>query len=151
MRKIAFVLLALACCVAAQSETKCHPVSGGIVTNFTTQSDTLGSATGDLAGGLGVHVLSQQPGPGGTVLITVQHHWVTATGDTLSLDQAVVTGFPTSVPGLYAVSYLDGVDVKKNGTGAFAGVSGKIYSWGAADFAKGEIVLRYSGQVCREQ
>jgi len=151
MRKIAFVLLALACSAAARSETKCHQVAGSIVTNFVGPADTLGSATGDLAGGLGVHVLDQQPGTGGTVLITVQHHWVTTTGDTLSLDQAVVTGFPTSVPGLYAVSYLDGVHVKRNGTGAFAGVTGKIYSWGAADFAKGEIVLRYSGQVCKDQ
>lgn len=152
MRNFALLLLAFtACCAAAQSETKCHPVSGGIVTNFVDSADTFGSASGDLAGGVGVHVVSQQPGANGAVVITVQHHWVTATGDTISLDEGVATALPTSVPGLYAVSYLDGVDVKKNGTGAFAGVTGKIYAWGAVDFTKNELVLRYSGQICTEQ
>jgi hypothetical protein len=66
----------------------------------------------------------------------VQHHWVTATGDTVSLDQAIVTLFPTPVPGLYAGSYLDGINLNRSGTGSFAGASGKIYPWGAAISAK---------------
>jgi hypothetical protein len=149
MRLAGSLLLAAAVsCAAAQAEPTCHEVGGGIVTNFVDSSDTLGSATGDLAGGLGVHVISQQQGPGGTILITVQHHWVTASGDSVSLDQATVTLFPTSVPGLYAASYIDGVSLNKSGTGRFGGASGKIYGWGAADFGRGELVLRYSGKVC---
>jgi hypothetical protein len=147
--KVAAVAVsAILCCASVRAESSCHEVAGAITTNFVDSSDTLGVATGDLAGGLGVHVLNEQQGPGGTVLLTVQHHWVTATGDTVSLDQAIVTLFPTPVPGLYAGSYLDGINVNRSGTGRFAGASGKIYPWGAADLTKGEVVLRYSGSVC---
>ena len=139
---------AILCCASVRAESKCHEVAGGITTNFVDSSDTLGSATGDLAGGLGVHVLNEQQGSGGTILLTVQHHWVTATGETVSLDQAIVTLFPTSAPGLYAGSYLDGANLNRSGTGRFAGASGKIYAWGAADLSKGQIVLRYAGSVC---
>jgi hypothetical protein len=150
--KVAAVAVsAMLCCVSVRAESKCHEVAGGITTNFVDSSDTLGSATGDLAGGLGVHVLNEQQGPGGTILLTVQHHWVTATGETVSLDQAIVTLFPTSAPGLYAGSYLDGANIDRSGTGRFAGASGKIYAWGAADLSKGEVVLRYSGRVCTSE
>ena len=150
MRLVTLLLLATISS-AASAEPKCHQVAGGITTNFVDSSDTLGSATGDLAGGLGVHVLNQQAGSNGTIVITVQHHWVTTTGDTVSLDQAVVTLFPTTVPGFYAASYLDGVNFNKSGTGDFAGASGKIYGWGAVDLGKGELVLRYSGEVCHAE
>jgi hypothetical protein len=147
--KVAAVAVsAMLCCAGVRAESNCHEVAGGITTNFVDSSDTLGSATGDLAGGLGVHVFNQEQGSGGTIRPTVQHHWVTVTGETVSLDQATVTLFPTPVPGLYAGSYLDGVNLNRSGTGRFAGASGKIYAWGAVDLSKGEVVLRYSGSVC---
>ncbi len=151
MRIAEGLLLLVSASVAAHAQPVCHEVAGGITTNFIDSSDTLGSATGDLAGGLGVHVIAQSPGPGGTLTITVQHHWVTATGDTVSLDQAVVTLFPTAVPGFYAASYLEGVNLNKNGTGRLAGATGQISAWGAVDFNRSELVLRYSGKVCHNE
>lgn len=149
MRRFVWLfLVAAACSLNAQNPVRCHAVGGGITTNFIDATDTLGSATGDLAGGLGVHVVEQQAGPGGTLLITVQHHWVTESGDTVPLDQATVTLFPTAVQGFYAASYVDGVNLNEAGTGRFAGASGKIDAWGAANFATGQLVLRYSGKVC---
>jgi hypothetical protein len=149
MRLAGMLLLISSSCLVAQAA--CHEVAGGIVTNFVDSSDTLGSATGDLAGGLGVHVIAQQPGPGGTLMITVHHHWVTQSGDTVSLDEATVTLFPTTVPGFYAASYLDGVTLNKSGTGQFAGATGKIYAWGAVDLNSGQLVLRYSGKACKQE
>lgn len=150
MRSLGWLFLAAAVCTLnAENPMKCHAVGGGITTNFVDAADTLGTATGDLAGGLGVHVMSQEAGPNGTIVITVQHHWVTDSGDTVSLDSATVTLFPTAVQGFYAASYLDGVALNGSGTGRFAGASGKIYGWGAANFATGQLVLRYSGRVCR--
>ena len=144
----AVAVSAILCCASVLAQSKCHQVAGTITTNFVDSANTLGSATGDLAGGLGVKVINEQQGSGGTILLTVQHHWVTATGDTLSLDRAVVTLFPTSLPDFFAGSYVDGVVLNKFGTGRFAGASGKIYGWGAVDLVKGEVVLRYSGKVC---
>ena len=51
---------------AAEAEDQeCVQVGGGIVTNFLDITETLGTATGDLGGGLGVSVLSVTPGSGG--------------------------------------------------------------------------------------
>jgi hypothetical protein len=147
--KVAAVAIsAQLCCASVRAESRCHEVAGGITTNFVDSTDTLGSATGDLAGGLGVHVLNQEQGSGGTILLTVHHHWVTVTGETVSLDQGIATLFPTSIPGFYAGSYLEGVNVNGSGTGRFAGASGKIHAWGAVDLGKSEVALRYSGSVC---
>jgi hypothetical protein len=44
---------------------------------------------------------------------------------------------------------VDGVAVNGSGTDRLAGASGKINGWGAANFATGRLVLRYSGRVCR--
>ena len=152
MRSFGWLFLAAAVCsLNAQNPVKCHAVGGVITTNFVDAADTLGSATGDLAGGLGVHVVEQQAGPNGTLLITVQHHWVTESGDTVGLDPATVTLFPTAVQGFYAASYVDGVSVNGMGTGRLAGASGKIEAWGAANFATGQLVLRYSGEVCQQR
>ena len=51
---------------AAQAhDPRCVQVGGGIVTNFLDNTETLGTATGDLSGGLGVSVLGVTPGSGG--------------------------------------------------------------------------------------
>ena len=130
------------------SNTTCQDVGGGITTNFIDATDSLGSATGDLAGGLGVSVLGKASGPNGSIILHVHHHWVTVTGEILSLNDAHFTLFPTPVSGFYAGSYLNGIIVNGNGTGRYKGASGKTYGWGAADLNKGQVTLRYSGQVC---
>lgn len=127
--------------------TNCHPVGGTVSTNFTNSNTTLGSATGDLRGGLGVDVLSVNPNPNGTLTFHNEHHWVTESGDSIWLAPANAVAFPTGVVGLFAVSYTDGVKVM-GGTGRFAHVTGKIYAWGAVDTGKSEVVLRYEGSVC---
>ena len=148
MRHISVLFLITASCLFA-ANPHCSSVGGGITTNFIDASTTLGSATGDLAGGLGVSVLGQNAQPNGNIVLTVHHHWVTQTGDTFSLDQAQVTLFPTSIAGVYFASYLSGINVNGSGTGRFGpGASGTIYAWGAVDLNKLQLTLRYSGQVC---
>jgi hypothetical protein len=71
---------------------------------------------------------------------------VTETGETLLFDDAYLTAIPTST-GLILADYIDGVKMT-GGTGRFADASGKILAWGAIDQKKGQIVLRYEGQVC---
>jgi len=98
---------------AAEAEDQeCVQVGGGIVTNFLDITDTLGTATGDLGGGLGVSVLSVTPGSGGEPTVYhVHHHWVTTTGDTLSFKDADLSAFPTGVSGTVLAKYLKGVDL----------------------------------------
>ena len=121
-----------------------------MLTNFLdlkNPTETLGTATGDLKGGLGVTVLSVSPGPNGTLVFLNHHHFVTETGDTLYWENAQAIAFPTGIPGLYAASYTNGSTLT-GGTGRFAGASGKVMSWGAVDLKKGQLILRYEGQVC---
>ena len=158
MRKIWIAFLMMAPCLFAQGdEHNCRKVSGGIVTNFLNESgtvsgtsfanETLGTATGDLKGSLGVHVLSLQPGPNGTTIFHNHHHWVTEAGDTIFLADAYATAYPSGIPGLFAATYPNGVTIT-GGTGRFAGASGNIASWGAVDQNTGRIVLRYQGTFC---
>lgn len=145
MRKIILVCVLIWSMHARASN--CHPVGGTVSTNFTNSNTTLGSATGDLRGGLGVNVLSVNPNPNGTLTFHNEHRWVTESGDTLWLAPANAEAFPTGVTGLFAVSYTDGVQVI-GGTGRFAHARGTIYAWGAVDTGKNEVVLRYEGSVC---
>ena len=104
MRKIWIALLVMMPCLFAYGDGKnCKEVSGGVVTNFLPESGTvngqqfiyttIGTATGDLAGGLGVYIFSITPGPNNTVAAKVHHHWVTDAGDTVYAQDAIANGF----------------------------------------------------------
>src|ERR1700757_4804108 len=83
---------------APGSKSRCQTVGGTIMTNFgaVDANTTLGSATGDLKGSVAATVLNVAPGSGGTVVFTVQHHWVTESGDTIFTDQAQAVTLPLS-------------------------------------------------------
>ncbi len=147
MVKFLFAFVIAVSCMAAQAQDDCHRVSGSISTNFLNPNTTFGSATGDLAGGIGVTVLSLKDGPAGVLTLHNQHHWVTITGDTINADPADAVAYPSGIAGLYAASYPDGVPIK-GGTGKFRNATGKIFAWGAIDTSKNEVVLRYEGKVC---
>ena len=79
----------------------------------------------------------------------VRHHWVTESGDTIFLNDAYLTTYPTSDPNNRVLAdYLKGVDIT-GGTGAFAGAAGHISSgFGAVDLNLLQITLRYAGTIC---
>jgi hypothetical protein len=130
-----------------QSAPHCALVGGMIMTNFGAidQNTTMGTATGDLRGAVSGTILGPpQPGAGNTLVLHVQHHWVTESGDTLFFDPATATSVPLSQTLFAIVTYplhLTG------GTGRFAGATGDMNAIGEVDFSKGT-VFRYSGQVC---
>ena len=127
---------------------RCSDVGGVILTNIGGfgQIDgnltTMGVVTGDLKGAIGVEILSVSAD---STTITVQHHWVTDTGETLTIDQAQAHGTFVGT-GLLAITdykvHLSG------GTGRFANATGNMTSIGEVDFNSGQVVLRYSGKVC---
>jgi hypothetical protein len=134
---------------AAQKNNKhhhCQPVGGMLMTNLGAidASTTMGPVTGDLKGSVSGTVVSTEV-IGDNLVFHIQHHWVTESGDTLSFDQATATTRAVA-SGLYAIiSYpvhLSG------GTGKFAQVTGDFNNIGEVDLNSGQIVLRYSGQLC---
>jgi hypothetical protein len=114
-----------------------YPTSGSSVALCTD-----GTATGDLRGAVGVQVLRVT----GNVYHNL-HHWVTESGDTIFLNPADLTAFTTSDPNRVLADYVKGIEVM-GGTGAFAGATGTVFGFGAADLNLGQITLRYAGTVC---
>jgi hypothetical protein len=128
-------------------ERHCVPVGGSIITNFgaVDPNTTLGPATGDLRGAVAATLTAPpQPGPNGTVIFHVQHHWVTESGDNIYFDPAVATTAPLSQTRFAVISYPAHII---GGTGKFAGATGDLTNIGEADLQAGT-VFRYSGQVC---
>jgi len=140
------VTLALSAAASGQSK-KCAPIGGVILTDLGVwdPSSTFGYATGDLKGSVGVSILSMQQ-TGNALVLNVQHHWVSESGDVISVDPATATTTQVA-PGLYAVVNYP-FHINGNGTGKFAGVSGDGMGIGEADLATGRLVFRYTGMLC---
>lgn len=136
---------------SSQEQPHCQPIGGTVMTNLgvVDQSTTLGVVSGDLKGAVAATILNVAPGAGGTVLFTVQHHFVTESGDTILVDPATATTKEVA-PGLFAI--LNYPVHIKGGTGKFASATGDFNNIGAAeldaDGVHGRTVFRYSGQVC---
>jgi hypothetical protein len=127
--------------------SSCQPIGGFISTNvggFGTNT-TMGTAVGDLAGAVGVEILNITTSANGLVDVTVQHHWVTTTSDTLTVDKAHLYGVYVA-PGLLAVTkykiHFAG------GTGKYKNTSGNANVIGEADFNGGHTALQFTGQLC---
>ena len=146
MRRILLSLLIVVPSLFAQNTPDCKQVGGAILTNFIDPTTTLGTATGDLRGGLGVSVLNVTQGPNGSAVFHNHHHWVTESGDTIFFADADAAAYPTPA-GIFGTKYTNGAQIT-GGTGRFAGASGNLAIYGAVDLAQGQIILRYSGQVC---
>jgi hypothetical protein len=126
----------------------CSDIGGAILTDvggfgqIDGSPTTMGVATGDLKGAIGVQILSASPD---FTSITIQHHWVTENGENLFIDQTTAHGVFVA-PGLLAITeyntHLSG------GTGRFANATGNASYIGEIDFNTGHVVLRYSGRVC---
>jgi len=151
----AVAVFAMLFAVAAGAQTKsCQSAGGMLMTDLgaVDANTTMGVATGDLKGAVGATILNIESQNGGAILIfTVQHHWVSESGDLIFLDQAKATveqvGGPQST--LYAVvSYPSHL---KGGTGRFAGATGDFTNIGEVDLATGQLVFRYSGTLCFTQ
>jgi hypothetical protein len=132
----------------------CRHIGGGILTNFLDPNTcggptglcSDGTATGDLRGAIGVNVLEVN----GNVF-HVHHHAVTETGDTVFWDDADLTTYPTGDSGRVLADYLKGVTIT-GGTGRFKNAHGFLNSvFGAIDLNKGELTLRYEGDICFAQ
>ena len=142
------LLLPLLAVHAYGANPHCSAVGGAILTNLGGfgQIDgwptTMGVATGDLKGAIGVQIVAASPD---FTSITVQHHWVTDAGETLSIDSATLYG-------AYVTSTLLGVKEYKahlsGGTGRFEHATGDMSFMGEIDLGSGQVVLRYSGRVC---
>lgn len=130
-----------------QTATNCIPVGGALMTNIGAIAGVtnLGPVSGDLSGSVAATILGQNAN--GTY--NVQHYWVTAAGDTITLKVAVLTPtYPTGNPAIVAVPWGNYRSAISGGTGKFANATGYLDYFGMADFTQNTLVLRYRGQVC---
>lgn len=142
---VAVFLIATAATAAEPGQDRhCQAVGGSLMTNFISDTTTLGTATGDLRGAVSATLLGSVPA-GDSVIFSVQHHWVTDAGDTIFMDPAQATTKPLPA-GLFA---LTSYPIKiTGGTGRFAGATGQLDAIGELDATTGRTVFRYYGDVC---
>ena len=151
------------CLFAHGDERNCKEVSGGVVTNFLNESGnvkydtgtgnfiftTLGTATGDLRGAVGVYIFSITPGQNNSAIAKVHVHWVTEAGDTIFLEDATANAFQVGAfTGVYATGNDSYTAKIIGGTGRFAGATGTLSHTGVLDTVQGKVVLRYQGEIC---
>ena len=132
---------------AEDGSSACVRVGGVLMTNIGTIAGVtnLGPVSGDLAGSVAATILGQNSN--GT--FNVQHYWVTAAGETITLKVAVLKPtYPTSDTGIVAVPWGNYRSYITGGTGKFTHATGYLDYFGIADFHQGTLVLRYRGQVC---
>ena len=142
-----FAVLVILTAAATSQSKNCTPAGGLILTDLGVPdaNSTQGYATGDLKGSVGVTILSTE-GTGNTLILHVQHHWVSESGDIIGVAQATATTTQVA-PGLYAlVNYP--FHLNGTGTGKFAGTTGDFTVIGEADLANGRLGLRYTGTIC---
>jgi hypothetical protein len=133
--------------LAEDQDGHCVAVGGALMTNIGAIAGVtnLGPVSGDLAGSVAATILGQN----GDGSYNVQHYWVTAGGETITLKQAVLfPTYPTSDLGIVAVPWGHYRSDIKGGTGKFKNATGYLDYFGIADFHQNTLVLRYRGQVC---
>jgi hypothetical protein len=146
--------LILAAGAASGQSKSCHSVGGMLMTDLgaVDANTTMGYATGDLKGAVGATILNiVEQNNGATLIFTVQHHWVTESGDLLLIDPAEATVEQVGGPQSTRYGVVSFSVHLKGGTGRFAGATGDITNIGEADLATGQLVFRYSGTVCSPQ
>ncbi|MGD1158534.1 MAG: hypothetical protein ABSA41_22295 [Terriglobia bacterium] len=105
----------------------------------------LGPVFGDLEGSVAATILGQN----GDGSYNVQHYWVTAAGDTITLKVAVLhPTYLTNDLGIVSVLWGAYRSEINGGTGKFKNATGYLDYFGLADFHQNTLVLRYRGQVC---
>jgi hypothetical protein len=125
----------------------CVPVGGALMTNIGAIAGVtnLGPVSGDLQGSVAATILGQNSN--GTY--NVQHYWVTAAGDTITLKMAVLSPtYPTNDKDIVAVPWGNYRSEITGGTGKFNDATGYLDYFGMADFHQNTLVLRYRGEVC---
>ena len=117
----------------------CRHVGGSVFTNFVDPIDAVGPVSGDLEGAVSVQILAVT----GNVY-TIRKHFVTTSGDTMTVADTDFTTYPSSVSGLAAATEPMTIT---GGTGRFDGATGSVTFFGAIN-GDGEVTLRYSGTIC---
>jgi len=149
-----FALTALLFAIAsAEGKKNCQSAGGMLMTNFGAidANTTMGVATGDLKGAVAATILSIDGQIGGPSLVfTVQHHWVTESGDTPNFAKAQASANQVA-PNTLRYGIVSYPVHLNGGTGKFANASGDLDVIGEADLASGQLVFRYSGTICYAQ
>lgn len=141
-------MVTLALVIPAYGQKKvCSSIGGVMLTNLgvVDQQTTMGVAIGDLKGAVAATIQSVTPNSDGTVSFTVQHHFVTETGDIIFFSQATAVTLPVSST-RYAV--LDYPITINGGTGKYVHATGQTNAIGSVDLGTGQTVFRYTGKMC---
>jgi hypothetical protein len=145
---LAALIFALPALAQDKSVTRqCSSVGGTMATNLAVigKSTTMGTATGDLKGAVAATILKVTQNSDGTASFTVQHYFVSESGDTITFARATAMTMPLSATRFAIIDYPVHIN---GGTGKYANATADLDSIGEVDLASGQTVFRYTGKLC---
>jgi hypothetical protein len=141
---VAIGVLAFMPSLSSQAQSgNCTKVGGSMLTQFVDEKTGQYQLIGDLQG-TGRGIILEQKQDKTITTVKLEHTFVTSSGDLLQTKDDVGTFIGAKEQKTFATITFKIV----GGTGRYDGASGTLESIGAADFASGQGVLRYSGLIC---
>ena len=141
------VVFALSLPARADDDHKCSDVSGTIGANLTSSSTAQGTVTGGLRGSVTAS-FTTSPEANGSISLSLNHVFVTESGDTLTTQDSGLLVPVSGAPGVYHMTVQYKIT---GGTGPFSGATGALLNHGEAvlNSTPAQLTLRYSGHICR--
>ena len=114
---VLLLAIALAVSLPVSAQLRCETVGGVLMTNINVIAGVtnLGPVFGDLQGSVGATILSQN----GDGTFTVQHYWVTSSGDTILFRPATLKPTATDDPNVVAVKWGNYISDIAGGAGKY--------------------------------
>jgi hypothetical protein len=137
-------VFALMSSLSSQAQSgNCHSVGGSMLTQFVDQKTGQYQLIGDFQG-TGRGIILEQKQDETITTVKLEHTFVMSNGDLLQTKGDVGTFIAAKEQKTFAAISFKIV----GGTGRYNAANGTLESIGAADFASGQGVLRYSGSIC---
>ncbi|MBY0577677.1 MAG: hypothetical protein K2P57_01385 [Burkholderiales bacterium] len=123
----------------------CMPIGGTGLGDATDETHFVAALSGDFTGAQ-AEVVDQKKTETGLIL-GMTHHFINSKGGLLKTkDEAVLT----AVPGKDRVYMLEITYNVVESQGSYAGYKGRFNSFGLIKLGEGKVIVRYSGELCRQ-
>lgn len=129
---------------ALAADNQCMPIGGATIGEAIDETHLIATLSGSLAAA-NARITNQKKTDTGLVL-DMEHDFISDKGGLLKTkDQAILTAVPGKDKTYMAEITYNVIDSK----GAFAGYKGKFNSFGIIKLGEGQVIVRYSGELCK--
>lgn len=126
------------------ADKQCIPIGGMGLAEAIDETHLIAALSGDLTGA-NAKITSQKTTETGLIL-DMEHHFMSNTNGLLKTkDKAILT----AVPGQDQTYMIEINYTVVDSKGIYTGYRGEFHSFGLIKLGKGQVILRYKGEVCK--